>query len=228
MQASGTAVRYDHSCDSTYDSQYDWHSKTPVLIDDLGGTWFLLSSSLGLWEPSRGKGLWAAWLGREEKEFFKTWAPLALMQILGTSTHSLKKAAVPVPGWGHVFCMPHQQWCTALGPWHGAPIGSWLYFLAAAIPNPRLEPQREAWGMLTEPAQEDQVILVGSQAKSTLLDLACPGWIFSWPLAAVLHNWVGNKWAQQKKTNKGGEKHLLAKTKREAMNDDYWWIITQN
>lgn len=38
---NSTAVRYDRSCDNTYDSQYvsDWHSKTPVLIDDLGRIW---------------------------------------------------------------------------------------------------------------------------------------------------------------------------------------------
>jgi len=76
--------------------------------------------------------------------------------------------------------------------------------------------------MLTESAQEDQVILVESQAKAPWLDLACPGWMSSWPLAAVLWNWVRNKWVQQKKTNKGGEKHLLAKTKGETVNDDYW------
>ena len=44
----------------------------PVLIDDLGRTCFLLSSSFGLWEPSRGVGLCAAGLGREEELFFKT------------------------------------------------------------------------------------------------------------------------------------------------------------
>lgn len=74
LQGDSTAVRYDCSCDNTYDSQYvsDWHSKTPVLIDDLGRTRFLLSSSLGPWEPSHGTGLCAAWLGREEKQFFKS------------------------------------------------------------------------------------------------------------------------------------------------------------
>lgn len=47
LRGDSTAVRFDPSCDNTYDSQFvsDWHSKTPVLIDDLGRTWFLLSSS---------------------------------------------------------------------------------------------------------------------------------------------------------------------------------------
>ena len=39
----------------------------PVLVDDLRRTYFLLSSSFGLWEPSRGVGLCAAGLGREEE-----------------------------------------------------------------------------------------------------------------------------------------------------------------
>lgn len=144
---------------NTYDLQYasDLHSKTPVLIDDLGGIRFLLSSSLVLWEPSHNMELCAAWLAREEEQLLKVWVPLALTQILGTSMHNLKKAAATVS-----FAYPISS--DAQHQVHE--IGSCLYFLAAAIPIPSLRPWREAWRMLTEPTQEKQVILVGSQVKS--------------------------------------------------------------
>jgi len=56
LQGDSTALRYDCSCDNTYDSQYvyDWHSDTPVLIDDPGRTWFLPSSSCG--SPAAAQG----------------------------------------------------------------------------------------------------------------------------------------------------------------------------
>lgn len=105
LLGNSTAVRYDPSCDNTYDSHYvsDWHSKAPVLIDGLGRIW-CFHQALALGESSFDRGLRAAWQSREEEQSFKTKAPLVVTQILGTSMHSLKQAAVPAPGRGHVFC----------------------------------------------------------------------------------------------------------------------------
>lgn len=77
--------------------------------------------------------------------------------------HSLKQAAVPLPGWGHVFLHATPAVTCSTMTW--TTDRKLLYFLPAATPNPSLKPQREAQGMLTEPAQADKVVLIGSQVS---------------------------------------------------------------
>lgn len=115
LPSDSTAVRYDCSCDNTYNSQHvsDWNSKTPVLIDDLGRTW-CFHQALVLGSPVVTGGYMQP--GREERKssLLKPEHPWLLHKTLEPACTAYSKQQFQCLGGAMFFHAPSAVTCSTM------------------------------------------------------------------------------------------------------------------
>lgn len=139
---------------------------------------------------------------------FYNLSTLVVTQILGSSLQSLRKAAVPEPGWGHVFSMPL------------------TFFLQLFITQGWSLREKRGECFLSLPRKTRWSLKEVRWAEVTHHSQTChAGWTLCWPLGAVLQKWVRNQRAQWKKTNEGGKKSSSWQNKEGSYEQ---WLLMNN